>query len=39
MKESGSETLWNKEIRRCGVIDIVEKAREARLRWCGVRKW
>ena len=35
MKESWSEILWNEEIRRrCGVVDIVEKVREARLRWC-----
>ena len=30
-----SRTLWNKEIRRCGVVDIAEKGREAWLRWCG----
>jgi hypothetical protein len=36
MKESWSETLWNEEIRRrCGVVDITEKVREARLRWYG----
>jgi hypothetical protein len=36
MKESWSETLWNKEIRRrCVVVDIAEKVREARLRWYG----
>ena len=36
MKESWSEILWNEEIRRrCGVVDIVEKAREVRLRWYG----
>ena len=39
MKESqSSEILRNEEIRRCGVVDIAEKVREARLRWCGVRK-
>ncbi len=32
MKESWSETLWNEEIRRCEVVDIAEKVREARLR-------
>jgi hypothetical protein len=36
MKESWLETTWNKEIRRrCGVLDIAEKVREARLRWYG----
>jgi hypothetical protein len=35
MKESQSKKLWNEEIRRCGVVDITEKAREARLRWYG----
>jgi hypothetical protein len=35
MKESCSETLWNEEIRRCGVVDIAEKVREARLRLYG----
>jgi hypothetical protein len=35
MKESRSEILWNEEIRRCGVVDIAEKMKEARLRWCG----
>ena len=35
MKESWSEALWNEEIGRCGAVDIVEKMREARLRWYG----
>jgi hypothetical protein len=36
MKESWSDTSWNEEIRRrCGVVDITEKVREARLRWYG----
>jgi hypothetical protein len=36
MKESWSETLRNEEIRRrCVVVDIAEKVREARLRWYG----
>ena len=35
MKENWSKTLWNEEIRRCGVVDIVEKMKEARLRWYG----
>jgi hypothetical protein len=36
MKESQSETSWNEQIRRrCGVVDIAEKVREARLRWYG----
>ena len=36
MKENWSETLWNEEIRRrCVVVDITEKVREARLRWYG----
>ena len=35
MKESLPETLWNEKIRRCGVVDIAEKVREARLRWYG----
>ena len=35
MKESqSSETLWNEDIRRCEMIDIVEKVRETRLRLC-----
>jgi hypothetical protein len=29
MKESWSETLWNEEIRRYGVVDIPEKMKEA----------
>ena len=33
MKESWSETLWNEEIRRYGVVDIAEEVSEARLRW------
>ena len=33
MKESWSKTLWSKEIRRCEVVDIAKKVREARLRW------
>jgi hypothetical protein len=32
MKDSWSEILSNEEIRRCGVVDIAEKGREARLR-------
>jgi hypothetical protein len=35
MKESWSETLWNEDVRRCGVIDIAEKVREAKLRRYG----
>ena len=35
MKESRSETVWNEEIRRCGVVDIAEKERKTRLRWYG----
>jgi hypothetical protein len=36
MKESWSEIMWNEGIRRrCGVVDIAEKVREARLRWYG----
>jgi hypothetical protein len=36
MKESWSKTLWNENIRRrCEVVDIAEKVREARLRWHG----
>jgi hypothetical protein len=35
MKESWSETSWNEEIRRCGVVDFAEKVSEARLRWYG----
>ncbi len=33
MTENWSKTLWNEEIRRCGVVDIVEKMKEARLKW------
>jgi hypothetical protein len=32
MKESWLEKLWNEEIRRCVVVDVAEKVREARLR-------
>jgi hypothetical protein len=33
MKESWSEILWNEDIRRrCGVVNIPEKVREARLK-------
>jgi hypothetical protein len=35
MKKRWSETLWNEEIRRCGLVDIAEKVREASLRWHG----
>jgi hypothetical protein len=35
MRKSRSETLWNEEIRRCGVVDIPEKATEESLRRCG----
>jgi hypothetical protein len=35
MKKSWSERLWNEEIRRCEVVDIVEKVRESKLRWYG----
>ncbi len=35
MKESWSETLWNEEIRRCEVVDIAKKVREAKLSWHG----
>ncbi len=30
MRDSWSETLWNEDIRRCWVVDIAEKVREAR---------
>ena len=35
MKASWPETLWNEEIRRCEVVDIAEKMREAKLRRYG----
>jgi precorrin-4 methylase len=36
MKVMQSETLWNEEIRRrCEVVDIAEKVREAKLRRYG----
>jgi hypothetical protein len=35
MKKNWSDTLWNEEIRRCGMIGIAEKMMEARLRWYG----
>jgi hypothetical protein len=35
MKKKWSDTLWNEEIRRCGVVNIAEKVKEARLRWYG----
>ncbi len=35
MKKRWSETLCNKEIRKCEEVDIAEKVREARLRWYG----
>ena len=35
MKEKWSDTLWNEEIRRCVVVNISEKVKEARLRWYG----
>jgi hypothetical protein len=31
-----SDTPWNEKIRRCRVVDIAEKVREARLRWYGL---
>ena len=38
-----SETLRNKDVRRCGVVDIAEKAREPRLGFCrhktGMKSW
>jgi hypothetical protein len=33
------EMVWNKEIRRCGVVDIAEKIRVARLRWNEWLRW
>jgi hypothetical protein len=40
-EEEPSDTLSNKEIRRCGVANIAEKVREARLRWHrhGIRRY
>ncbi len=35
MNESWSETLWNEEIKRCGLVDIAEEMKKARLRWFG----
>ena len=35
MKESWSEILWNEEIKKCEVVDIAEKMREAELKWYG----
>ena len=35
MKESWSETPLNGDIRRCAMVGIAEKVREARLRWYG----
>jgi hypothetical protein len=35
MKESWSETLWNERIKRCEVVNITEKVREARSGWYG----
>jgi hypothetical protein len=35
MKKNWSDTLWNEEIRRCGMIGIAEKMMEARVRWYG----
>jgi hypothetical protein len=34
-----AETLWNEQIRRCGVVDIAEKMRVARLRWNEWLRW
>ncbi len=38
MKKSWPEILWNEEIRRCVVVDIAHKMKEARLRWYGLEK-
>ena len=27
--------MWNEKIRRCGLVDLAKKVREARLRWYG----
>jgi hypothetical protein len=34
MQKSWSKISGNEEIRRCVVVDIAEKARETRIRWC-----
>jgi hypothetical protein len=38
MKESWSETLWNEEIRRCGVVDIAEKDERSKVGMLWTRK-
>jgi hypothetical protein len=35
MKESQSETFWNEEVRRCGVVDNTKKAWQEGLRRYG----